>query len=238
MKFNHKVVAANWEEDNGTWHVRIQDERGNEFEDTCDVLINGGGHLKYVSDVQSFFRLHALLHIGGQSIQLNFRLSSNWKWPDIKGLHSFKGVLQHSAHFDETLDLTGKQVAVIGMGSSGIQITANIASKVERLHTWIRSPTWVTAGFAQRYAGTNGENFECLIPLARMFVVQPVNVVRIDSEEQKTLLEMNPDLCLKYSKMVESELNKRFKFMINGTPEAAQARVVRASFSLPRHTLD
>lgn len=88
-------------------------------------------------------------------------LQSNWKWPDIKGLHSFKGNLQHSAHFDESLDLTGKRIAVVGMGSSGIQITANLGPKVSHLYTWIRSPTWVTAGFAQKYAGPNGGNSKC-----------------------------------------------------------------------------
>lgn len=86
---------------------------------------------------------------------------SNWQWPNIKGLHSFQGLLQHSAHFDESVDLTGKRVAVIGMGSSGIQITSDLGPKVKKLYTWIRSPTWVTAGFAQKYAGPTGRNFNC-----------------------------------------------------------------------------
>ena len=46
------------------------------------------------------------------------------------------------------------------------------------------------------------------------------------------MLERNPELSLKYSKMVESELNKRFKFMIRGTPEAAEVRRVRQLLTL------
>jgi cation diffusion facilitator CzcD-associated flavoprotein CzcO len=57
--------------------------------------------------------------------------------------------------------LKGKRVAVIGCGSSGIQLIAEIQKDVKKLYTWIRSPTWVTPGFAQAYAGKNGANFEC-----------------------------------------------------------------------------
>jgi cation diffusion facilitator CzcD-associated flavoprotein CzcO len=59
------------------------------------------------------------------------------------------------------MKLEGKRVAVIGVGSSGIQLTSNIASRVGQLYTWVRSPTWITAGFAQNHAGPNGENFAC-----------------------------------------------------------------------------
>lgn len=86
--------------------------------------------------------------------------------PEIDGLGSFRGVVCHTARYDTTLDLTGKRVAVIGTGSSGIQVTAEIADKVRQLYTWIRSPTWVTAGFAQNWAGPNGTNFECTLPCA------------------------------------------------------------------------
>lgn len=86
---------------------------------------------------------------------------SDWKWPDIPGLHSFEGKLCHTASYDTSIDLEGKRVAVIGMGSSGIQVTSEIAGKVSQLYTWIRSPTWITAGFAQNWAGPNGANFEC-----------------------------------------------------------------------------
>ncbi|KAK6380201.1 hypothetical protein LTS17_005390 [Exophiala oligosperma] len=131
--------------------------------------------------------------------------NSNWKWPDTKGLHSFKGVLQHSAHYDESLDLTGKRVAVIGIGSSGIQIISNIAHKVDRLYTWIRTPTWITAAFAQRFSGPGGGNFSY-------------------SDKHKQMFAKDPELMKKYSKMIESELNQRFKFILNNTEAAKAAR--------------
>ena len=105
--------------------------------------------------------------------------------------------------------LDGKRVAVIGVGSSGIQVTANIASKVEKLYTWIRSPTWITAGFAQKYAGPDGANFEY-------------------SEKEKRHFAENFPTYVQLTKDIEDELNQRFKFILNGTPEAAEAKAFSA----------
>jgi hypothetical protein len=52
---------------------------------------------------------------------------SAWKYPDIEGITSFKGKLLHSASWDESYDFQNKKVAVIGIGSSGIQIVPKIA---------------------------------------------------------------------------------------------------------------
>lgn len=48
--------------------------------------------------------------------------------PDIPGLHDFKGTLLHSAHWDESAVYKGKRVAVIGTGSSGIQVSLRNAT--------------------------------------------------------------------------------------------------------------
>jgi cation diffusion facilitator CzcD-associated flavoprotein CzcO len=86
---------------------------------------------------------------------------SHWKWPDIAGIDTFKGRLFHTARYEEGYDLKGKRVAVIGSGSSGVQVVASIYPEVSKLYTWVRSPTWITAGFAQKFAGPDGANLEC-----------------------------------------------------------------------------
>ena len=53
-------------------------------------------------------------------------LNSNWKWPDIPGLHSFKGPLIHSANWSNNFDYKNKTVAVLGCGSSGVQIVPTL----------------------------------------------------------------------------------------------------------------
>ena len=52
--------------------------------------------------------------------------NSNWKWPEIPGLHDFRGHLAHSARWDDEYSFDNKRVAVIGCGSSAIQIVPQI----------------------------------------------------------------------------------------------------------------
>ncbi|KAJ3855532.1 FAD dependent oxidoreductase family protein [Lentinula lateritia] len=61
--------------------------------------------------------------------------------PNIKDLSTFEGRCFHSSQWpQEGLDLTGKHVAFIGTGSSGIQVIENIASKVRHLTVFQRTP--------------------------------------------------------------------------------------------------
>jgi cation diffusion facilitator CzcD-associated flavoprotein CzcO len=53
-------------------------------------------------------------------------IASNWKWPNIPGLKSFQGELVHSASWTPDLTMKGKTVAVLGCGSSGVQIVPTI----------------------------------------------------------------------------------------------------------------
>ncbi|KIW77161.1 hypothetical protein Z517_09607 [Fonsecaea pedrosoi CBS 271.37] len=89
-------------------------QNGKVVHDACDILINASGIL------------------------------NNWRWPAIPGLENFKGPKLHSAAWDETLDLTGKKVGLIGNGSSGIQILPAILPVVDSVVNFIREPTWVS----------------------------------------------------------------------------------------------
>ena len=51
---------------------------------------------------------------------------SQWKWPDIQGLQKFGGTLVHTGNYPQDLDLAEKRVAVIGAGSSAIQVVPTI----------------------------------------------------------------------------------------------------------------
>ena len=63
--------------------------------------------------------------------------------PDITGLDRFTGLVFHSAHWDQTHDLSGKRVAVIGTGASAIQIVPRIQPMVEQLYVFQRTPPWI-----------------------------------------------------------------------------------------------
>ena len=48
-----------------------------------------------------------------------------------------------------------------------------------------------------------------------------------DNEKQKQILQNDPQKYLAYRKKIESELNSRFRFILNGSEEQANARAVR-----------
>ncbi|KAK4948538.1 hypothetical protein LTR10_012542 [Elasticomyces elasticus] len=175
VKLQHKILSVSWDEGTAQWTIRVQNlKTGQEFEDHSDFIIDGGGVL------------------------------NKWKWPNIPGLHDFKGTLLHSAQYDERTDLQGKRVALVGAGSSGVQILPNVYDRVEKIYTWVRTKIWITAGFAQDFAGKDGANF-------------------VYTEEQQKLFE-DPDEYLAYCKMIEGELNQRFSFIVNGSPQQKTAR--------------
>lgn len=68
--------------------------------------------------------------------------------PNFQGLDSFGGEIHHSAHWPhDGVDFTGKRVAVIGTGSSGIQMVPEIAGQAEQLYVFQRTPNYsVPAG--------------------------------------------------------------------------------------------
>lgn len=68
--------------------------------------------------------------------------------PDIPGLDTFAGATYHTAHWPhEGVDFTGKRVAVIGTGSSGVQSIPLIAEQASQLYVFQRTPNYsVPAG--------------------------------------------------------------------------------------------
>jgi cation diffusion facilitator CzcD-associated flavoprotein CzcO len=46
VKFNSKVKSATWDEDAGVWRLAVIAEDGTQFEDKCEILVNGSGVLK------------------------------------------------------------------------------------------------------------------------------------------------------------------------------------------------
>ncbi len=63
--------------------------------------------------------------------------------PRIEGVDSFKGQSFHTARWPhEPVDFTGKRVAVIGTGATGVQTIQTIAGSVGHLTVFQRTPNW------------------------------------------------------------------------------------------------
>jgi cation diffusion facilitator CzcD-associated flavoprotein CzcO len=63
--------------------------------------------------------------------------------PGIAGRGDFTGPSWHSARWDHGVDLTGKQVAVVGTGASAIQFVPEVAKAAARVHVYQRTPPYV-----------------------------------------------------------------------------------------------
>ena len=118
MQLNSKIVEARWNEEEGKWTITIENPITKERRtDWCNVLVNGSGIL------------------------------NNWKWPDIEGIHDFKGSLLHSANWDHSVDFKDKACGVIGTGSSSVQIVPQLQKVVKSLECFMRSSTWISPPF-------------------------------------------------------------------------------------------
>ncbi|HEX4434336.1 MAG TPA: NAD(P)/FAD-dependent oxidoreductase [Acidimicrobiales bacterium] len=66
-------------------------------------------------------------------------------FPDVPGRQDFGGASHHTGLWPaEPVDVTGKRVAVVGTGSSGVQIIPLIAEQAASLTVFQRSPNWCT----------------------------------------------------------------------------------------------
>ncbi|MFS0899282.1 flavin-containing monooxygenase [Mycolicibacterium litorale] len=61
----------------------------------------------------------------------------------IDGIDDFAGTILRPNAWDDGYDARGKRVAVIGTGSSGVQITAALSGRVANLDVFQRTPAWV-----------------------------------------------------------------------------------------------
>jgi cation diffusion facilitator CzcD-associated flavoprotein CzcO len=88
-------------------------------------------------------------HFGVEDEEVIVGFVNKWKWPDIPGREDFKGKMIHTANWQHDVPCKGKKVAVIGNGSSGIQIVPNLQPHVQSLDHYVRGPTWISFSFAQ-----------------------------------------------------------------------------------------
>lgn len=63
--------------------------------------------------------------------------------PDIPGIDTFAGRTIHAAAWDDDYRLTGRRAAIIGTGSTGVQLIPELAKEVGELTVYQRTPIWV-----------------------------------------------------------------------------------------------
>ena len=119
IRFNTAVEEAKRDEATNTWKTRIQRlgnkdaEFGKEYSITSNFLVLGVG-------------------------QLNIP-----KYPDIKGLDSFRGKVMHSARWDWDYDISDKRIGVIGNGATAALFVPEVTKACKSLNVFQRTPNWV-----------------------------------------------------------------------------------------------
>lgn len=118
-KFGHRVEAATWNAAAGKWSLNMTNlDTACRITQEYDIVITAVGRF------------------------------NDWKLPEYPGLSDYEGHLRHASNWDASFDPTGKTVAVIGNGASGIQIVANLQKTVAKLDHYARSKTWVATSWA------------------------------------------------------------------------------------------
>lgn len=80
--------------------------------------------------------------------------------PDWPGLESFAGPVVHTAAWDPATDWVGKRVAVVGTGSSAVQVVAALAPEAGHLTVFQRQPGWVLPKRDRDYTAVERRVFE------------------------------------------------------------------------------
>lgn len=113
VQFRCTVQAAEWDEDRASWTVTYEDADGEPATLEANAVISAVGQLNRPSV------------------------------PDLPGADAFTGPSFHSARWDASVDLTGKDVALVGAGASGFQIAPAIAGTVRSLSVYQRTAQWI-----------------------------------------------------------------------------------------------
>lgn len=142
-EFRSKVESARWIDDADQWEVVVSKPDGATATHRADYLFSAVG----------------ILNIP--------------QYPAIEGLDSFAGEVIHTSRWPKKADLSGKRIAVIGNGASGMQVAPAVADEASALTLFARSKQWA-APFPQfRKAVPDGVRYLMqAVPLYRAWLEQ------------------------------------------------------------------
>lgn len=186
IKTLHQIVSARWNERAGIWDLTIRNLRtGHEFGDYANFLVDGTGIL------------------------------NNWKWPDVPDLSAFQGTLMHTAHWPKDFDHTNKVVAVIGNGSTGVQVLPELQRDAKKLYHIIRTPTWVVPPRIQAWK-----------VMGKADILNKIGLDENENFSAETIekFSSDPSFYRAFVKGIEAEVNNTFPIVLAESPVQAFAR--------------
>ncbi|EXJ68959.1 uncharacterized protein A1O5_07891 [Cladophialophora psammophila CBS 110553] len=141
-----------------------------------------------------------------------------YQWPTIPGIEKFKGRRVHSADWDHSYDYSHKRIAVIGNGSSGVQIVPQMAKLPGTTVTnFCRGPSWIYYRVPpSQHLGKSGKTGN-----------NPPY-----SEEEKRAFRENPEKMRNHRRDMIGRTNKAFRMFIKDSAMNKEAmELARAQMS-------
>jgi len=120
-RLGHRVTRLEWDEERGKWRLWAETDSGEEILDEGEWTFCCLGQY------------------------------NNWKWPDIPDRDKYQGELMHSAKFNTSYSLSGKRIALIGSGSSAVQMLPQIQPLASHIDIYIRNQMWLSPPFGADY---------------------------------------------------------------------------------------
>jgi cation diffusion facilitator CzcD-associated flavoprotein CzcO len=118
IRYNHKVVSANWSSSEGRWYVTAQrTDTGETVTISCQFILSGSGYYDYEAGYT----------------------------PEFAGRDDFKGEVIHAQHWPQDLDYKGKRVVVIGSGATAVTLVPEMSRDTASMTMLQRSPTYIAS---------------------------------------------------------------------------------------------
>ncbi|MER2534066.1 MAG: NAD(P)/FAD-dependent oxidoreductase [Rhizobiaceae bacterium] len=113
IRFRTEMERAVWDEPAAKWRLTLRDADETAATIDADFVVSGAGLF------------------GQESL------------PAIPGIERFRGRILHTSGWDEVYALDGRDIALIGNGSSGVQLMPTLARKAKSLTVFQRTPQWI-----------------------------------------------------------------------------------------------
>lgn len=130
-------------------------------------------------------------------------------YPQIKGLQNFEGDTIHSARWDHSVSLDGKRIAIVGTGSTGVQIVSALASRAKVRH-FQRTAQWIfpveNPAFTEEQRAEFRSNRDLLVYLQR----EPTYLANVERFTDG-VLDPNSEQIQEIQKICQDNLDSSIK---------------------------
>ncbi|RMZ81288.1 hypothetical protein DV737_g2550, partial [Chaetothyriales sp. CBS 132003] len=173
ITFGRRVTSLSWDETRSQWVVASQDVKsGQKHLEDADFVLTAIGRF------------------------------NSWQLPKYPGISDYQGYIRHTSNWEPSFDATGKNVAILGNGASGIQVVPTLQRLAKHVDHYARNKTWIAASWA-------GDE--------RTFEPQWI-------PEDKKQSFADPEVYIKFRKELESKYWRRFPSTFRNSAQNSEMR--------------